>query len=194
MAMESETVAGKYCKVHSFSDGLAVVRSIHERKWGFIDETGNEVIPCKYDSANSFSDGIAVVGISEWDRYKQDFESYEQFDCHIGERFIKWGCIDKFGKEIVPCKYLFFHDFSDGLALVAFGEIKPVGVRHITMGYMEVEYYDNYKYGFVDKSGKEVIPCIYDYAADFSNGRAMIRLGDKEGFIDKMGNETFPNK
>ena len=51
----------------------------------------------------------------------------------------------------------------------------------------------NGKYGFVDKSGKEIIPVKYDSAWSFSEGLARVGL-DKCGFIDKMGVEIIPFK
>ena len=63
-----------------FSDGLARVEL--DGKWGFIDKSGKEVIPCVYDYAWGFSDGLAVVELNG-----------------------KWGFIDKAGKQLVPCVY-----------------------------------------------------------------------------------------
>ncbi len=45
----------------------------------------------------------------------------------------------------------------------------------------------NGKYGFIDKAGNEVIPCQYEKAGVFSDGRAWIRVGDKYGYIDPSG-------
>jgi hypothetical protein len=39
---------------------LAGIRK--DEKWGFIDKTGKEVIPCIYDCAHPFSEGLASVG------------------------------------------------------------------------------------------------------------------------------------
>ena len=53
----------------------------------------------------------------------------------------------------------------------------------------------NGKYGFIDKTGKEVIPIKYDDAAEsFSEGLAEVKLNDKWGFIDKTGKEVIPIK
>ena len=49
----------------------------------------------------------------------------------------------------------------------------------------------NGKYGFIDKTGKEVIPIKYDDANSFSEGLAMVRLDKKYGFIDKTGKEVI---
>lgn len=51
----------------------------------------------------------------------------------------------------------------------------------------------NYKYGFLDKTGKTVIPFKWDYAADFHQGFAMVKDQDgKYGFIDKTGKQVIP--
>ena len=67
-------------------------------------------------------------------------------------------------------KYESTYCFPDGLALVEL----------------------NGKCGFVDKSGKEVIPCVYDFAWGFSDGLARVWLNGKWGFIDKSGKQVIP--
>ena len=47
-------------------------------------------------------------------------------------------------------------------------------------------------YGYIDKTGKEVIPCKYNYLGGFYEGLAYVHLDDKWGFIDKSGNEVIP--
>jgi hypothetical protein len=47
------------------------------------------------------------------------------------------------------------------------------------------------KYGFIDKHGKQVIPCKFDEASDFSEGLAVIKIGDRYGFINAEGKSTF---
>ena len=49
------------------------------------------------------------------------------------------------------------------------------------------------KWGFVDKnSRKEVIPFKYDDAREFSEGLAAVKLKDKWGFIDEIGEVIIP--
>ena len=50
----------------------------------------------------------------------------------------------------------------------------------------------NDKWGFVDKKGNEVIPCIYNVVLNFSEGLAVLIKEDKYGFIDKSGKEVIP--
>lgn len=73
-------------------------------------------------------------------------------------------------KEVIPCKYDYAGDFSDGLA-----EVKLNG-----------------KYGFIDKTGKEVVLCKYDDVWESSEGLARVELDGKWGCIDKTGKEIMP--
>jgi hypothetical protein len=42
-------------------------------------------------------------------------------------------------------------------------------------------------YGFVNKNGKEIIPLIYDAAEEFKAGKAKVKKGNEEFYIDKTG-------
>jgi hypothetical protein len=55
--------------------------------------------------------------------------------------------------------------------------------------------YENGKYGFKDKQTGEVIaPAKYNFALDFSEGLAAVKLNDKWGFIDETGKVLIPFK
>lgn len=65
-------------------------------------------------------------------------------------------------------KYYSWWNFSDGMAKVS----NPTGMM----------------YGYVDKTGKEVVRCIYDDAGDFNEGYAPVRdMDGRVGYIDKTG-------
>ena len=49
----------------------------------------------------------------------------------------------------------------------------------------------NDKWGFIDKTGKEIASCIYDDVSYFSEGLACVRKNDKFGFVDKTGKEVI---
>ena len=65
--------------------------------------------------------------------------------------------------------YEYVGEYSDGLAMVML----------------------NYKYGFIDKSGTEVIPCKYDGGESFKNGRAHVYLNGINGYVNMSGVETW---
>jgi hypothetical protein len=81
---------------------MVIVAVKLDGKWGFIDKTGQEIVPPKYDYVWYYSEGLATVSIGEFK------ESY----------YGKIGFIDKTGKEIVPLKYDQALWFSEGLAAV----------------------------------------------------------------------------
>ena len=170
-----------YDNIYVFEEGLAGVKL--NGKWGFIDKTGKEVIPCKYHFACAFSGGLAKVRLNG-----------------------KWGFIDKTDKEICPCKYAAADIFSEGLAQVELngkvGYIDTTGEEVIPCkydysyefkeGFARVEL--NGKWGAIDRTGREVIPCKYDYVWSFSEGLAKVRLNGKWGYIDRTGREVVPCK
>ena len=48
------------------------------------------------------------------------------------------------------------------------------------------------KFGYIDKLGKEIIPCIYDDANDFYNGLAVVMIGEKKGVINQHDEFVIP--
>jgi hypothetical protein len=45
------------------------------------------------------------------------------------------------------------------------------------------------KWGYIDKTGKEVVPCVYDDAYAFHEGLAQVKQAGKWGYIDTTGKE-----
>ena len=79
-----------YDSACDFSEGLAGV--CRDGKWGFIDTSGREVVPCKYDAIDDFHEGMARVNVGGRWRY----------DEAIDENYIsggRFGFIDKTGRE-----------------------------------------------------------------------------------------------
>ena len=50
----------------------------------------------------------------------------------------------------------------------------------------------NGKYGYIDKTGREIIPLKYDDAHGFESGLAAVSLNGKYGYIDKTGEVIIP--
>ena len=180
----------KYHYAFEFSGGFAKVskKVDYSDKWGFIDQTGKEVIPLIYDDVDhNFLEGLVAV-----------------------EKDDKWGFVDQTGKEVIPLIYDFAGRFSDGLAVVKkdgkYGFIDRTGkeVIPISLIYDYVSHFSeglaavskDGKYGYIDRTGKEVIPFIYDYANSFSDGLAIVQVRVKKrdtyGVIDRTGKEVIP--
>lgn len=81
----------------------------------------------------------------------------------------KFGFKNKLGELIIKNNYDAAYNFSEGLARVC------------------KIFNENYLYGYIDANGNELIPMIYKFAEDFSNGYGLVRLENKFGYINKIG-------
>ena len=52
----------------------------------------------------------------------------------------------------------------------------------------------NNQFGFIDETGKLVIPAKYDDTNSFSDGLAVVKINSKWGFINKSGELVIPAK
>jgi hypothetical protein len=84
---------------------------------------------------------------------------------------IGWGAITRDGQTLIGEKYRHIGAFSDGLAAVTSLDGKG---------------------GYLNTSGKVVIPLEYDNALDFHQGLAAVCKNDRWGFIDTKGNIAIP--
>ena len=91
--VEREVLTKEYSFNNVFQGVLVVIK--RDGKYGFIDNSGNEVVKCKYDGALGFSDGLSAVKLNG-----------------------RWGYIDNKGNEVIAFKYDGADNFSGGLAKV----------------------------------------------------------------------------
>jgi len=87
----------------------------------------------------------------------------------------KYGYKDIPDNVIIEAKYDQTDGFNEGFATVFIGELDLNG------------YPQKGKFGFIDKTGKEVIPIIYDFAMPFFDGLAGVKKDGKVFYIDKQG-------
>jgi hypothetical protein len=154
-----------------------------DNQWGFLDSKGLEVLsPRYYFSPNDIYAGkIRRKGMFKGGYSRACIEAK---DVGVVIKGGKWGFIDSTFKEVVPFKYDAVNFFSDGLAAVNIG-----GEYY----HYDVDYgFRGGKWGFIDNTGKVVIPIVYDDNESgywFENGKAKVKLNDREFYIDKNGNE-----
>ena len=159
-----------------FSEGLAVAMRRGENVWGYIDRTGEFVIPPQFESSldsyvHPFSDGFALVEVKR-----------------------RFGYIDKSGKFAIPPQFLDGSPFADGMArIVTEGpcSYNPEGgcgfANPVYPGAEERPPYDPLgqarskyppcKFSFTDRAG-HILRQRFDFARDFSEGLAPVRIGD----------------
>ena len=149
---------------------------------GAIDWEGNTVIPFLYYPIEQFSEGMAVVT----DKNGKGF-------------------VNRSGALVVPTQYEEAEAFSDGLAVVkktdgTYAYIDQTGKIVIDASkYRYVDYFsegmarvwkiegDTRKYGFIDQTGKEIIPCQYDWVGHFIDGITYVLQDQQLWTMDKTG-------
>jgi len=127
------------------------------------------VIKPQFDSAETFHDGLALV--------TQGGTKIDLGEGVSTRMMGKPGYIDRTGKFVIqPGKYAFANSFSEGLAAVWISS--PC---------------DRSCYGYIDTTGKLVLPQKYQTADTFVKGTAAVRMpDDKWGVIDKTGRFIIP--
>lgn len=108
-------IESKYQDIGKFSDGLCKVSTLglsfmdvaHSSDtyeaagiWGFVDESGREVIAPQYIYAYDFYNGISIVCKGEW-RKDSKWDKYNQGRYWTEKEL--WGGINRKGEEVIPC-------------------------------------------------------------------------------------------
>jgi len=213
-------IPAQYPNSSKFSEGMAPV-SDGDRCW-YIDQNGQKVSLRKYRYCGEFSEGLAAVMRTRNSLGYIDKTGEVAISFNGGVRgrdfseglaatddYIPWtggynrprhfGYIDRAGKMVIPRRFPYAGDFSEGLAAVQvdnrWGFIEKTGQAVIPPRFdMAVRFSEGLaavkvgaKWGFIDKTGKMVISILYDSGATFSEGLAEVNLGDRWGYIDKTG-------
>ncbi len=126
--------------------------------------------------------------LSIWAQYDMVGEDYGN-----GLRRVKkgdyYGFIDKNQKEVIPVKYFYLEEFTNGKSLVVAGLEKPNSPK---------------KYGMIDKYDEAVVPFKYDEIGfDYGNGLRRVKSAFKDkknllytmyGFINENGKVVIPEE
>ena len=149
---------------------------------GAIDWEGKTVIPFIYNRVEPFSEGLAAVS----DKNGKGF-------------------VNRNGEVVIPLQFEEAKPFSDGLAVVkkkdgTYAYIDKTG--KIVIDAANYRYVDSFsegmarvwkvegntrRCGFIDKTGKEVIPCQYDWVGHFIDGVTYVLQNQQLWTMDKTG-------
>ena len=105
----------------------------------------------------------------------------------------KYGFMNRKGELVVDCIYDYAEKFYNGYAIV--GILKPPGVKMCSLARTGKKY--RCSLGFIDSTGRLIIPCQYDFARNFSEGYAAVGLltsgEDRDNWfhIDTKGNRLY---
>lgn len=167
--------------VQDFREGFAPVRN-KDGKWGYANAELAQAFPCVWEEAEAFSEGLAAVRLNG-----------------------KYGYINTSGELVIPCRWEMPEPFykehawcmdQDGPVLISrSGE--EVCRFHARMKMEEdcCAVSCDGKWGYVDARGKQIVPCVWDYAGVSTEGRLPVSVIDKLrriylwGFLDHDGKE-----
>lgn len=151
----------------------------NDGRWGYKDGQGVVVVQPQFSLAHKYSEGLALVGLG-------------------ADRF---AYIDPSGRQIIgPFQAAYALSFSDGWAARGdrtTGEyIDGTGKVVLTVncevnhnfhgGIARIGLAGN-RWGYIDTSGKWIIPAQFKYLDEFSEDLACAVMEDKAGFINKTG-------
>ncbi|HKW18790.1 MAG TPA: WG repeat-containing protein [Terriglobales bacterium] len=177
-------------------------------KWGFVSAKGVFVIPPKYYAVQPFKEGLALVVTSKpWQPFGNEYGEF---------RLAQVTYIDTSGREIhSPISVRRAASFSDGRALVVPDSVMRMRGGCAKGGYLSADgswaikpQFDDLrdfseglaavnigakcgmggKWGYIEKSGRSVIPVRFRSAEPFRNGRACVLERSDWEAIDEHGN------
>ncbi len=159
-------VAPRFQYAFNFANGRARIQCGSKTRpmFGYIDKKGKIAVPCGYADAGDFSEGRAAVLVCP----KRPCANEIADGAVDSQVWGRWGYIDANGKIVVPFRYRWAEDFSEGLAAVTTAE-------------SEGQY--------IDRDGKVVI-LTDEYHERFVHGIARIGNAQRKQpgiYIDKTG-------
>ena len=170
------------------------------KTWKCINEKGETVFTLEAKYVYDFHSGLAKV------------KKYTL----VGNRWkLGYGYIDKTGKVVIECNFKDAKDFDADVTWVKFknqdyftlidkkGNVIPTKKYKKVGSFYSTQkdicaVYENDKMGFINTSGKEIIPCKYIGSSYFSEGLASVcdynSIKGEYGFINKQGKVVIPLK
>lgn len=170
-----------------------------DEKWGFIDSSGNTILPFIYDSATVFSFGVSYVRIGQkhgfinlqgefvlelTDKqqvYPQPYHT--SFESAINFEFIAVANIH--GRR----KYDWLIYSSKEEFIAESLEYTWINIFHNNMA---AACNDKQKWGIINSRGELIIPCEYDNISSFKCSLAFVSKGAYCGYIDKNNHINIP--
>ncbi len=223
-------VRPEFDEARDFHDGRAAVRK--GDRFGYIDRSGNLIVPFRYSVARDFSHKRAWVvrepGLC-WVTAAMDDQGLTRrrigpglgttIDFLFQIPNCRYELISLDGKTIGDHMFDDVHDFSEGLAAVAFhnefgamwGYIDPSGdfamppqfknATSFSEGLAAAVPYGTDQgtgWGYIDRAGNFVVKPGFILASRFSNGLAAVATRDAERmkydrfYINRSGQQAFP--
>lgn len=203
----------KYDYIGKESDGYRVIvnKISGVDKYGIVKKDGTELIPCKYSYLRNVSDGLIVFAVSgEWSEdgfEKEKLRSLRDSSLNylVGA---KWGLMDLRENILIEPFADFMQFVSEKKLTYRFGE--KYGIietdilsmqmtkydylssfyegRCIAGEFVENKYGPMMRFGYIKDDYTELVPCSYEKAYQFSEGKATLIDDNTQITIDINGN------
>lgn len=183
--------------LREFHEGLALACYKGE-KWGYINPYGEWIIKPKFE-------------FNESEYEPSDYTNFNDGRALLKETGKDYGYIDTSGEYVIEPQYEWASPFNEGVAAflhrknnIFYEFIDPNGkilliiedqnsfeiVSEFSENLISKEN-DNGKMGFIDITGKWIIPPIYQTTFPFKEGLAYVETINGNGFINKIGEKVI---
>ncbi|MFT5141894.1 MAG: hypothetical protein ACI80V_001302 [Rhodothermales bacterium] len=154
-----------------------------EKRWGFVDSSGEWAIDPVFTSVRSFSEGAALVSDGRTGRF-----------------------IGPLGDTLLTVPFPIVHPFSEGLARVGeggqVGFINRSGEVVIAPAFEAATDFSNGRaavrldglWGYLDTEGRQVIPGRFQVASQFEGPLARVVENGAEMYVTRTGEIVWPNR
>lgn len=175
----------------NFTGSNGIFAAYRSGKWGLISYNGKIILNFEFEDVKLLNaDFSAVKTGGLWGIYdlkhgkmimEPKYEGIAWTNGKIAIGVLQWDqyLVDvNSGNTLTSMGYFSIGSFVEGLAVVKRWDKAT----------------SDFLYGFIDENGVEVIPTIYTNADNFSNGKAVVKKGKKDLFIDNTGKEFSKEK
>ncbi len=201
-------IAPQFDHVGNFIDGRSVFKK--GNKWGLTDPNGRFIFEPKLDGIGSIFEGrLAFMRDGKWGLMdvngKIVIEPYferigkfsEGFAIQKDKRSKKIGFIDRNGQVVIELPDDVNLSFDGDIASITFKNGR-VAVYAIDPGLSFIKQVLTGQWedlwGYIDRSGRQVIPLKYNAAYKFSECLAQVKIGNETGFINLSGQMVIEPK
>jgi len=217
---KGQKISSNYRQFLDFRNELAAVQNLEE-KWGVINSTGKEVIPCAYGEPFIYYDGL--IRVSQNSKYLLFDHSGNQLTSAYDDiiRIFPYPVTDELNSEFWGYSnnaWLSTSPFVNDLAIVKQDE--KLGLIHRNGQLITEIKYDHIiptadsllavnvggqkdvqsgqvsggMWGYLDRKGKVITELKYEEITNFAEGTAVVRANGKYGYLDPSGKEIIPPK
>ncbi len=170
MDLNNNNLSAPYWDSVSSTNEYDLTQVSFNDRYGYIGRDGTEVLPVRFAGVSGFQDGLVTVAIKNGDNYL-------------------FGLYDVAGKEVSAAQWRTLGGSENYQWDSRYNHMRILNPRPIE-NRIKVQNASG-KWGFIAPDGSAVGQVKWDAIGDFSEGMAIVQLGDKYGYIGADGLEKI---